>query len=69
MEPVVDGAIHRCAQIELRAQGVQLEPNVNVLGRESSLVNMKGMSALVGRHQCVPYWIETNSSWPDPDLD
>jgi hypothetical protein len=39
-ELVVDGAIHRCTQIKLRAQG----------SGERSLVNVEGVSALVGRH-------------------
>jgi hypothetical protein len=52
-EQVVNHTIDHSAEVQLTAKGVKLNSEVSGLGGQCRLVNMKGLSMLVGFHSWV----------------
>jgi hypothetical protein len=66
-ESVVNHPIDNSAEVQLMAKGVELNLEVDGLGGQYSLVDMKGLSMLVGLHTCLDDRVQIDGGVADID--
>jgi hypothetical protein len=66
-EPVMNHPIDRSTEVQLMAKGIELNLEVDGLRGHCRLVNMEGMSALVGFHTWVDNRIQIDGGAADID--
>jgi hypothetical protein len=67
VEPVVNHSINRSAEIQLMAMGIELNLEVDGLGGQCCLVNMEGVSVLVGFYTWVKNRVQIDGGSADID--